>query len=362
MYARLSLLALALVIAGLAGAACGNDAAADKGPAQVPPGAQKGPPPAKPLQVQVYPVKLEEASETVDASGELRAFEEVAIVPELSRRLTKVHVAEGAQVDAGAPLFELDRADLEAQLARLRVQSRYGRTALGRRDALAESGVVSQEERDTARERVDAAGAAAKEVEVQIAKTYINAPFAGQLGLRNVSAGAWVGPQTVLATLYDISKLKLDFRVPERYAGLVDVGEGQAFTFTVPGRADKLEGHVVAIEPRIDPDTRSLVVRGVIDEPKGLLPGTFASVSLVLTTKETMFVPAIAVMPSPTGTRVFVARDGKAVEVKVALGRRGPERVEILEGLAAGDRVIVTNLLRVRNGAPVVEIDRSGQP
>ncbi|MCC6624428.1 MAG: efflux RND transporter periplasmic adaptor subunit [Deltaproteobacteria bacterium] len=363
-------LAPTLVLALVAALApsCSDDAAAQKGPGPVPPSAPgaapagaKGPP-QKPLQVQVYPVKPEESLETVEASGELLANEQVEIVAELSRRLTAIHVKEGAQVREKEPLFELDRLDLEAQLARLRVQARYGRTALDRRDELAASGVVSKEERDAARQRVDEAGAAAKEVEVQIAKTHIEAPFAGVLGLRNVSVGAWVGPTKPLATLYDVSKLKVDFRVPERYASQVDTGEGQAFTFTVPGRPDKFAGRVVAIEPRIDPDTRSLVVRGIIDDPQGLLPGTFAQITLVLTSKEAIFVPAIAVQPSPTGTRLFVARDGKAVEVSVEVGRREPARVEIVKGLSEGDRVIVTNLLRVRNGAPVVEIDRGLEP
>lgn len=346
---------LLLLTLALCANACGDKASAEK-PAPTQVGGQQPKPPAKPLQVQVHTVSRETASETVNASGELLPNESVALVAELSRRLTVVHANEGDAVAAGDLLFELDRADLEAELARLQVTAKFGRAALGRRDQLAADGVVSREERDTARQRVEEAGAQAKEVEVQLAKTRIVAPFAGTVGLRQVSVGAWVGPQTPLVTLYDVSKLKLDFRVPERFAALID--RGQAFEFKVGGRGETFKGIVRAVEPRIDSDSRSLVVRGVVDEPQGLLPGTFASVGLVVSQRDALYVPAIALMPSPTGTRVFVAVEGKAKEVTVQLGRREPERVEILTGLNEGDKVIVTNLLRVRAGAPIQEITR----
>jgi len=348
---------LLLMLVAFVASACSDKAAAERAPATpagpAAPGGQKQ---AKVLQVQVHTVQRETASETITASGDLLPNESVAVVAELSRRLTIVHAQEGDLVKAGDLLFELDRADLEAELARLQVAEKYGRAALGRRNALADGGIVSREERDSARATVEDAAAQAKEVEVQLAKTRIVAPFAGTVGLRQVSVGAWVGPTTTLVTLYDVSQLKLDFRVPERYAPLIDRGE--AFTFSVAGRPEVFQGVVQAVEPNIEADTRSLVVRGLVADPQGLLPGTFASVTLTTSQRDAMFIPAIALMPSPTGTRVFVAVDGKAKQVEVELGRREPERVEIIKGLSPADKVIVTNLLRVRDGSPVEEITR----
>lgn len=388
------------LVAGLAAlavgaAACGGEAAkgagggAPQAPGQGPPGAAAQKPP-KPLPVQVVVVAKETATEALTATGELVPGESVVLVSELARRLAAIHADDGDVVPAGAVLFELDKSDLEAELARLRVQERYARAVLGRRDQLAQTGAVSAEQRDAARQSLDAALASEKVLEVQLDKTSIVAPFAGRMGLRKVSLGAWVGPTVPLATLYDLSTLKVDFRVPERYAPLVSAGaHGQAFTLTVPGSAQVFTGHVVAIEPRIDSDTRSVVVRGLVTQPAPLapdaaipalptapgeggsppigaaptlLPGMFASISLEVSKRDAVYVPAIAAQPSPTGTRVFVAKDGVAKEVPVELGRREPERIEILKGLAPGDRVIVTNLLRMKNGVPVVEVDRSAAP
>lgn len=318
------------------------------------PAAPAKPPAAAPLPVQIQVARLESYAPLVAGTGSLLPNESVEISAELARKLVTVAIEDGQTVAAGQVLFELDTRDILAQIARLRAQSRYAKASFGRYDSLSESGAVSKDERDSSRLKVDDVNAQIRELEVTLEKTRVVAPFAGTFGLRPVSVGAWVAPGQALGRLVDVQTLKLDFRLPERFAG--DVAIGTEVTFHIDGRPDELRGIVSAIDPAIDRNSRSVVVRAKVPDPKGMLPGMFATVNVPLKQREAIFVPAISVIPSPTGARVFVERDGKAVQVEVQVGVREPARVEIVTGLAPGDRVIITNLVRVRNGSPVREV------
>lgn len=319
--------------------------------------APQAPPPKAappPLPVQVYVVQSEAYAPTLTGSGELIANEAVDLSADLSRKVVEVKVEDGQHVDKGQVLFVLDSRDLEAQLARLRVQARFAKTSLGRYASLSESGAVSADSKDTTRLRVEDLQAQANELEVTIEKTRVVAPFAGTFGLRLVSVGAWVQPGTPLGRLADLDTLKLEVRLPERNASQVAVGS--RLTFTVDGRTETFDAVVTAIAPSIVKTSRSVLVRARVDAPRGLLPGTFATAVVPLAPRPALFVPAISVVPSPTGGRVFVNRDGVVKEIPVAIGVREAARVEVTSGLAPGDRVIITNLLRIRNGAPVREV------
>lgn len=304
-----------------------------------------------PLLVDVHVVQPERLELSVPATGALIAHEAVDLVSELSRRLIKVSAKEGQAVKKGDVLFQLDAADLHAQLRRLQVQKRLAKATVERADKLLAEKLMSQQEWEQARARLDEVEAESSILGVTLSRTTIRAPFAGTLGLRRVSEGAWVTPQTVLATLQDVSRLKIDFTVPERFTDAVKIG--QKLSFSVEGRGERLTGVVVAIEPQIQESSRSVLVRGVVENQAGLLPGTFASVELPLSAEDALLVPSIAVIPSVKGRSVYVARDGAARQVDVKIGARTPDRVQILSGLAPGDQVIVTNLLRLRDGAPV---------
>lgn len=303
------------------------------------------------LVVDVVRVQPEPLEVQVTATGSLLGRESVQIVSELSRRLARVHAEEGAKVARGDVLFELDSTDLRADLAKLDVQARLARATLDRTERLAAEGLSNQQELDLAQTRVDEVEADRRALRVTLGKTLIRAPFAGTLGLRRVSEGAWVSPSTPLSTLQDTSSLKLDFTLPERYAGALR--PGGAFRFRVEGRSESYTGQVAAVEPSVDPATRSLLVRGVIEGESGLFPGTAASVEVPLRVEQALLVPAIAVVPGVDGRRVFVAEGGRARSVKVELGFRSAERVQVLSGLAPGDAVITSNLLRLREDAPV---------
>jgi len=327
--------------------------AAGHSSAEAPMPAEKKPAPA-PLPVQIRVVTSEAYAPIVSGTGSLLPNEAVDLSAELARKLVTVAVEDGQVVAAGQVLFELDTRDILAQIARLRAQSRYARASFGRYSSLSESGSVSADDRDSSKLKVDDVNAQIRELEIQLEKTRVVAPFAGTFGLRPVSVGAWVAPGTPLGRLVDVSTLKLDFRLPERHA--MDVAIGSEVSFMIDGRPDTFRGTVSAIDPAIDRTSRSVVVRAKVLEPRGILPGTFATVAVPLAKRDALFVPAIAVIPAPTGARVFVDRSGVATEVQVDAGVREPARVEIVKGLVPGDRVIITNLLRIRNGAPIREV------
>src|SRR4051812_40054372 len=194
-------------------------------------GAQPSMAGAAAIAVEVEPVRPEPLEVQVTATGTLLGRESVEIVSELSRRLVAVRAEEGRSVARGDILFELDRTDLEAELAKLEVQARLAQVTLDRTERLNAEGLSNRQELDLAHARVDQANADRQALRVTLAKTMIRAPFAGTLGLRRVSAGAWVSPNTLLCTLQDTSSLKLDFTLPERYASAV--ARGTRFHFRV---------------------------------------------------------------------------------------------------------------------------------
>jgi membrane fusion protein (multidrug efflux system) len=318
-----------------------------RGPAGGPPGAS-----APPLQVPVVEVQPEALKFEVRATGTLAARESVQIVSELNRRLLRVHAEEGTAVKKGQLLFELDIADVTAEMARLGVQIALAKLTLARVEKLVQEGLTSSQERESAQANLDALSAERRILGVTLEKARIRAPFAGQLGLRRVSEGAWVSPNTVLSTLQDTSELRLDFAIPERYASLLRPGSEVSLTVaSVPG---VLSAKVRAVEPEVDARSRSMLVRAVLEPGPGLLPGAFANVTIPLSEQQALMIPALVVMPGVDGRRVFVVEEGKARSVKVELGERTDERVQVLEGLKPGAQLITGHLLRLREGMPVV--------
>ena len=222
-----------------------------------------------------------------------------------------------------------------------------------RKEALKESDLaMSPHEMDVAQTSLATLDAELREVATELGKTRIRAPFSGVLGTRHVSEGAWLTPEVAITTLYDTSRFKIDFTLPERYAPQVAVGTAFEFSLTdVRG-----EGTVAVIEPAVDTSSRSIRVRGIIDAAEGMVAGRFATVRLKLEPRQTAFVPSIAVESSIDGHSVWVVEDGKAQRREVAIGERTSERLEITSGLKPGELVVVTNLLRLSPGA-VVTVD-----
>ncbi len=345
--------ALVLLVGGVGLAAHLLESPASAKPPAAKSGGGKGGDKAAPLLVDVVTLAAETHTVSVAATGELLPAEAVDVVSELSRRLVRVRAEEGARVAKGDVLFEVDASDLYARRARLVVARDLNKRILARREAHAHGGAITAHELDVGRTEVAAVEAEIREVDVELDKTRIRAPFDGVLGTRNVSVGAWVTASYVLTTLYDTSRFKLDFTLSEHHAAHLVVGG--TFTFATSS-GQRGQGKIAVIEPSTDTGTRSLRVRGLIDAGAAtgtLVAGSFASVKLTLAPRQAIFAPSIAVEASPQGHSLWLLRDGKAERRSVTIGERTPERMEVTEGVAAGDAVIITNLLRLKDGVPV---------
>lgn len=306
----------------------------------------------------VIPVECFVARDTladyeVETVGTLSARERVDIVSEISRKVVGIHMKEGAFVKAGQLLFKLDDADITSRINKLTIQARLAKANEERDKVLLASGGISQEKFDEVSSLRQTLEAEIEVLKVDLAKTEIRAPFSGKIGLRNTSLGTLVSPGHVLANLQDVGRMTVDFSVPERYSPSLQTGTLVRF------RTDYLpvaqEASVEAVEPAVDQNTRTLLVRASTPNREGnLVPGTSAKVTLTLVEKaKSIFVPTSALIPSVSGYTVFLKKQGKAQPTPVKTGIRTRESVQIVEGVLAGDTLVMTNILRVKKGSPL---------
>ncbi len=310
-------------------------------------------PVAKVLRIKVHEVAPEELVERLSTTGTVRANEQVELVSEISGKVAEILFDEGSRVAAGQVLLKIDDGELVAERERIVHQLELAESREARQRELLEEGVQSQQEYDFALSQVNVLRSQASLVEARLEKTEIRAPFAGTVGLRYVSLGSYLTPQTKIASLQDIDPVKIDFAVPEKYAQRVRVGSEVAFR--VSGSEEPFAGRVYAIEPSVDLATRSLSLRAESSNPRGLLlPGAFADVDIVVRRVEgALSVPSLAVIPELGGKKVFVYEDGKARVRHVETGLRSAEMVEITAGLEPGDQVIVSAIQQLRGGLEV---------
>jgi membrane fusion protein (multidrug efflux system) len=311
-----------------------------------------GKPPGVP--VKVSPVRVSTLSTDVSAVGTLLANESVMIRPEIAGRVVSIHFDEGQSVSKGAKLVTLDQSEYKAIYAQSEAEAKLATRRYERSQELRKQNFISQEAVDEARSNLDRSAARRQETEVKLSKSELRAPFAGIVGLRQVSPGAYVKEGADIARLEDIDSIKLDFRIPEVYLG--SLRTGQEVTVRVDAYPNQVfTGRIFALEPGVDEKSRTLLVRARIpNKERKLRPGMFARVVLTLGTRErAMVVPDQAIVPR--GETVFVYRvvDGKAVLTPVTTGARAPGEVEIVKGLSATDVVVVDGQIKLQDGAPV---------
>ena len=305
------------------------------------------------LEVQVVRVAPERLRERLQATGTIRANEKIDLISEISGKVRAIHFREGARVAAGELLVEIDAAEPAAERDRVRFQVELAERREARQRELLDDGVISEQDHDFVENQLNVLRAELRRIEAQLVKTEIRAPFAGTIGLRGVSIGGYLTPQMAIATLQDLDPVKVDFSIPEKYAA--QVGVGREILFRTAGDEREHRGRIYAVEPNVDPATRSLLLRAESSNSDGsLLPGTFADVELaVREVDEALTVPAMAVIPELGGKKVFVVEGGQARARQVETGIRGSDRVEIVAGLKPGDLVIVTAIQQLREGLPV---------
>lgn len=306
-----------------------------------------------PTGVDAVVVQPRAITNALQTSGTLRANESVDLTAETAGKVTSIRFAEGERVQAGDLLLTTNDRELQAERERLQHRLDLATDRAERQQALLDEGGASQEEVDEIVNQVNVLQAELRLVEARIEKTKVRAPFAGTIGLRQVSAGAYLSPQTTIATLQSVRPIKLDLSVPEKYA--TELREGTRVTFTVRGSDRTVEGRVYAVEPSVNPETRSVQLRARAPNDDGLLrPGMFADVQIELATVEdALVVPAVSVVPALGAQRVFVAEGGTAQPRTVSLGVRTDSTVQITDGLAVGDTVITSGIQDLRAGLPI---------
>ena len=291
--------------------------------------------------------------EYLQTSATLRANESVELTAESAGKITSIRFEEGATVRKGQLLLTTNDAELRAERKRLEYRLKLASDREARQKRLLEKGGVSQEEYDAVANEVSVLKAELDLVQARIEKTNVRAPFAGQIGLRSVSEGSYITPQTTIATLQSLNPMKVDLSVPEQYASRIQ--PGQSVTFSVRGSRDTYTANVYAVEPRIAADTRTLRLRARTDNSSGALrPGAFADAQLQLgTVPDALMVPTMAVVPTLGGQRLFVAENGSATPKNVTVGIRTDSTVQVTSGLAEGDSVITSGIQNLRAGLPV---------
>ena len=309
--------------------------------------------PAPGVPVDGNIVKPAVLKDELEITGTLEPNQEVDIVSELPRRIIRINAKDGATVQTGQLLFEMDNADLLAQLEKLRQQEKLARLNEERLRDLIQHEAVVQQDYDQSFTNLKVLEAQIVELQVMLNKTRIRAPFSGQLGIVHVYPGAVVSVNTVLTHIQDNSQVKLDFRVPEKYAQTITTGSTQKFT--VASDIKQYDAKVIAREAGVDQSTRTLLVRAVSQNPgRVLLAGQSARIQLSLhSSKDALMVSSQALIPSSRGYSLYTAKNNQVQLTPVEIGQRGANEVEVLHGLNIGDTVVTSNLLRLMPGASV---------
>jgi membrane fusion protein (multidrug efflux system) len=321
----------------------------DGGDAQGSPGPQRAPL----LPVEAMIMKPQRLDNKLIVTGSILANESLELKSEINGKITDITFEEGSNVKKGSVLVRINDEEVRAQLLKEKHNQKLNQDNEFRQRKLLEKDAISQEEYDNALNRLHTAQADVKVLEAQLAKTQLVAPFDGIIGLRYISEGAYISPNTIIATLYNNSPAKIEFAIPSRYSS--QVAAGKEIYFKVENDTTRYNGRVYAIEPRIDPETRTLKLRALADNSKGaLLPGQFVELELILgTSNVALLVPTEAVVPEQSGKKVFMLENGKVKEVGIETGIRSNTSLEVLTGLQPNDTILTTGILQLRPGMPV---------
>ncbi|WP_100643795.1 efflux RND transporter periplasmic adaptor subunit [Alteromonas facilis] len=309
---------------------------------------QGGAAPVVAVTVEMQPFAI-----VIEALGTAQANESVEITAQQAEVATSIAFDDGDVVQAGDLLVELNNRAEKARVNELEINLAEAKRQLKRIEGLAKERAASQQLLDEQQARVDALVAQLDVANAALNELQIVAPFSGKLGIRQVSVGALVRPGDVITTLDDISRVKVDFNVSE--AHLASIAKGQtvrATSVAYPGQT--FEGEISSIDARLDPVTRSIKVRAIINNSEQLLrPGMLLQVTVQRQMLEAIVVPEKALVPIQEKQFVFVIDGNKVRSTEVKVGERRPGRVQILSGLTPGQRIVTEGTLRLRDNAPV---------
>lgn len=314
----------------------------------------KQPPKSPPPVVDVIIAQPQSVSNILEANGTVVANEFVELHPEATGRITYLNVPEGKFITKGTVIARINDADLVANLNKSKAALKLAQDYVERLKPLLSIQGVNQADYDVAVNNVISIEADIQYTQALIDKTVIRAPFDGVVGLRQVSLGAYVGNADVIATMQQVNNLKMDFTVPEEYSKYISTGSTVQVTLDAAADTMKHNATIVAIEPQANTITRNLKIRTILQDKTKANPGAFAKVYLSQGgAKQSIMVPTNCIIPSDINKQLLLVKNGNAQFTDVTTGVRLQNNVEITNGVAAGDTVIVTGVLFAKDKRPV---------
>lgn len=309
---------------------------------------------ATPISVDVAAVTTGAVSTTINAVGSLLADKSITIQPEIAGIVSKVGFSEGSRVQAGDILIQLDSTILAAELDRAEAALGLAQQNYNRAQTLAAQGSGTTRARDEAAAALSTGRAELQLAKARLEKATIRAPFAGIVGLTTVTPGRFVAVGEKIVNLENINPIKVDFRIPENFLAQLKIGQTIAVTVDAFANAN-FKGTLYAMDPLVDVNGRAIKLRARIDNDDGQLrPGLFARVSLTLDERpNAMLIPEAAVVPQGNDIYVYRVENDKVRLIRIRTGERRNAQVEVLEGLAVGDTVVVAGQEKLFDGASV---------
>jgi membrane fusion protein, multidrug efflux system len=316
------------------------------------PACKEKPQPTQPKEAPVTEVDViiasaQGISNTVEANGSVVANEYVELHPEVSGRITYLNVPEGRSVAQGITIARINDADLQAQLQKSKVQLDLAQKTVDRYKKLLDVNGLNQADYDNALNQVNGLKADIQYTQTLIDKTVIKAPFSGVLGLRQVSPGAYVTAASVIVTIQQVSRVKIDFTLPEEFSHLIKKG-GLIDVEVDAADQSRKKAMIVATEPQVNQTTRNLRVRALLQDGVAN-PGAFVKVFIDAGgNKKAVMIPTNSIIPDDKNSQVILVKEGKAAFVNIKTGIRESNSVEVLSGIQPGDSVVVTGVLFAR--------------
>ncbi|MFN8242292.1 MAG: efflux RND transporter periplasmic adaptor subunit [Bacteroidales bacterium] len=305
------------------------------------------------LAASGFIIKPTRLSVLVQQTGTLKPDEEVDLSFETSGKIVSINLKEDSHVKKGDLLAKINDRPLQAQLEKLLAQKKLAEQKEYRQRSLLDRDAISQESYDQIQTELQTLQADINLITARISETELRAPFDGIIGLRSISEGAYATPSTKIAKLVKISPLKIEFSLSESYSSEVKIG--YPITFSVVGFNKVYNASVYAVDPKIDLDTKTIVLRALYPNTDGeLKPGRYANVTMELSKIDNAIaIPTEALIAEMEGEKVFVYRNGKANAINVTTGLRTESSIQIVDGLKFGDTLLITGILQLRQSLPI---------
>lgn len=306
----------------------------------------------KPTLVKSKQAEMILFKDEISALGTAQANESVTLTAQSTDRVKSIQFEDGQTVTKGQLLLTLEHAEEKALVQELKVTLSEQTRQLRRLQDLKKQSATAESAIDTQRSTMEATQAKLEVAKIKLSEKFIYAPFAGQLGLRQISPGQLVTNDTKITSLDDLSKIKVEFQLPEKYLNRVAIG--QAVAATNVAYPDSFVGEVIAISSRLDRVTRAFTVRAIFDNQAGMLrPGMLLQLKVETQAAQALVIPESAIIPINQKHYVYLIVDNKVQRVEVGIGRRKPGFVEVLSGLTQGAEVVTHGVIKVRPGSSV---------